>query len=53
MPLPDSLHLEGYLFPSTYRLPPGTGAERAIRTMLNATRRYVYLPYKQKMENAG
>jgi UPF0755 protein len=50
MPLPDSLHLEGYLFPSTYRLPPGTGAERAVRTMLNATRRFVYLPYKQAME---
>jgi len=53
MPLPDSLHLEGYLFPSTYRLPPGTGAEQAIRTMLEATRRYVYLPHKQKMEERG
>jgi UPF0755 protein len=53
MPLPDSLHLEGYLFPSTYRLPPGTGAERAIRAMLEATRRYVYLPYKEAMEKRG
>jgi UPF0755 protein len=53
MPLPDNLHLEGYLFPSTYRLPPGTGAEQAIRTMLEATRRYVYLPYKEAMEKRG
>jgi UPF0755 protein len=53
MPLPKNLHLEGYLFPSTYRLPPGTGAEQAIRTMLEATRRYVYLPHKQKMEERG
>lgn len=53
MPLPETLHLEGYLFPSTYRLPPGTGAEQAIRTMLRATRQQVYLPYRQAMEQRG
>ncbi|MGQ9656342.1 MAG: endolytic transglycosylase MltG [Fimbriimonadales bacterium] len=53
MPLPHDLHLEGYLFPSTYRLPPGTGAEQAIRTMLQATRQQVYLPYKEAMAQRG
>lgn len=53
MPLPANLHLEGYLFPSTYRLPPGTGAERAIRTMLEATRQQVYLRYKEAMAQRG
>ncbi|MCS7300444.1 MAG: endolytic transglycosylase MltG [Fimbriimonadales bacterium] len=53
MPLPENIHLEGYLFPSTYRLPPGTGAERAIRAMLNATRQQVYLPYKEVMTQRG
>ncbi len=53
MPLPENLHLEGYLFPSTYRLPPGTGAEQAIRTMLQTTRQQVYLRYKDAMEQRG
>lgn len=53
MPLPKELHLEGYLFPSTYRLPPGTGAEQAIRTMLQTTRQRVYLRYKDMMEQRG
>ncbi len=53
MPLPENLHLEGYLFPTTYRLPPGTGAEQAIRTMLNATRQQVYLRYKDAMQQRG
>jgi len=53
MPLPENLPLEGYLFPSTYRLPPGTGAEPAIRTMLNATRQQVYLRYKDAMQRRG
>ena len=53
MPLPDNLSLEGYLFPSTYRLPPGTGAEQAIRTMLHATRKQVYLRYKDAMQQRG
>ncbi|MCS7065032.1 MAG: endolytic transglycosylase MltG, partial [Fimbriimonadales bacterium] len=43
LPLPDQGTLEGYLFPSTYRLPPGSGAETAIRTMLKATLQNVYL----------
>ncbi|MCS7209130.1 MAG: endolytic transglycosylase MltG [Fimbriimonadales bacterium] len=53
MPLPKDLHLEGYLFPSTYRLPPGTGAERAIRTMLQTTRRQVYLRYRDALQQRG
>lgn len=53
MPLPENLPLEGYLFPSTYRLPPGTGAEQAIRAMLNATRQQVYLRYKDIMQQRG
>ncbi|MCS6918194.1 MAG: endolytic transglycosylase MltG, partial [Fimbriimonadales bacterium] len=53
MPLPANLPLEGYLFPSTYRLPPGTGAEQAIRTMLNTTRQQVYLRYKNAMQQRG
>ncbi|MCS6920204.1 MAG: endolytic transglycosylase MltG [Fimbriimonadales bacterium] len=53
MPLPENLPLEGYLFPSTYRLPPGTGAEQAIRTMLNTTRQQVYLRYKNAMQQRG
>ncbi|MCS7190339.1 MAG: endolytic transglycosylase MltG, partial [Fimbriimonadales bacterium] len=53
LPLPSNLHLEGYLFPSTYRLPPGTGAETAIRTMLRAMRQQVYLRYKQAMQERG
>ncbi|MEN3001736.1 MAG: endolytic transglycosylase MltG, partial [Armatimonadota bacterium] len=44
LPLPENANLEGYLFPSTYRLPPGSGAETAIRTMLKATLQQVYLP---------
>jgi UPF0755 protein len=53
LPLPQNGTLEGYLFPSTYRLPPGSGAETAIRTMLNATRRHVYLPYREVMAQRG
>ncbi|GIV07398.1 MAG: aminodeoxychorismate lyase [Fimbriimonadales bacterium] len=53
MPLPKDLHLEGYLFPSTYRLPPGTGAEQAIRTMLHTTRQQVYLRYKDAIHQRG
>ncbi|MCX7994132.1 MAG: endolytic transglycosylase MltG [Fimbriimonadales bacterium] len=53
IPLPKNLHLEGYLFPSTYRLPPGTGAEQAIRTMLRATRQQVYLRYKDAIQRQG
>jgi UPF0755 protein len=53
LPLPTNGTLEGYLFPSTYRLPPGSGAETAIRTMLDATRRYVYLPYREQMAKRG
>jgi len=53
MPLPENLSLEGYLFPSTYRLPPGTGAAQAIRVMLHATRQQVYLPHKKAMETRG
>ncbi|MDM7460681.1 MAG: endolytic transglycosylase MltG [bacterium] len=53
MPLPQHLHLEGYLFPSTYRLPPGTGAEQAIRTMLLTTRQQVYQRYKDAMKQRG
>ncbi len=50
LPLPEQGTLEGYLFPSTYRLPPGSGAEQAIRAMLRATLQQVYLPYRQQME---
>lgn len=53
MPLPEGLHLEGYLFAGTYRLPPGTGAEAAIRAMLSATRQRIYLPYKEAMAQRG
>ena len=53
LPLPQEGTLEGYLFPSTYRLPPGSGAETAIRAMLDATRRYVYLPYREVMARRG
>lgn len=53
IPLPERLHLEGYLFAGTYRLPPGTGAEQAIRTMLEATRQRIYLPYKEAMHQRG
>ncbi len=50
LPLPPKgVSLEGYLFPSTYRLPPGTGAEQAIRAMLTATYKQVYLPFKEQM----
>ncbi len=50
LPLPQDLHLEGYLFPSTYRIPPGTGAEEAIRIMLRTTYLEVYLRYREQME---
>ncbi len=51
LPLPPKgVSLEGYLFPSTYRLPPGTGAEKAIRAMLTATYKQVYLPLKEQIE---
>jgi UPF0755 protein len=53
LPLHETGTLEGYLFPSTYRLPPGSGAEAAIRAMLDATRRYVYLPYRDAMQARG
>ncbi|MEO0248305.1 MAG: endolytic transglycosylase MltG [candidate division WOR-3 bacterium] len=44
-PLPKG-NLEGYLFPDTYRLPPGSGAEVAIRASLHAFRQRVYLPFQ-------
>ena len=53
LPLPDKGTLEGYLFPSTYRLPPGSGAETAIRTMLKATLQQVYLPYQERIKQRG
>jgi len=53
LPLPEKGTLEGYLFPSTYRLPPGSGAETAIRTMLKATLQHVYLPYQEMMKQRG
>ncbi len=53
LPLPEEGTLEGYLFPSTYRLPPGSGAETAIRTMLKATLHQVYLPYREQILQRG
>jgi len=53
LPLPEKGTLEGYLFPSTYRLPPGSGAETAIRAMLRATLQNVYLPYREVMQQRG
>ncbi|MFN4033459.1 MAG: endolytic transglycosylase MltG [Fimbriimonadales bacterium] len=53
IPLPQHLPIEGYLFPSTYRLPPSTGAEQAIRTMLQTTRQQVYQRYKDAMKQRG
>ncbi|MFQ3611697.1 MAG: endolytic transglycosylase MltG [Fimbriimonadales bacterium] len=53
LPLPENLLLEGYLFPSTYRMPPGTGAEQAIRQMLQTTYREVYLKHKAQMTARG
>lgn len=45
--------LEGYLFPNTYRLPPGSGADAAVRTLLNGFKRYAYEPYKEQIEKSG
>ncbi len=53
IPLPENLSLEGYLFPSTYRMPPSTGAEQVIRMMLQTTYREVYLKHKAQMESRG
>lgn len=53
LPPPPIPSLEGYLFPSTYRLPPGSGAENALHTMLRATYQSVYLPYKEVMDKRG
>ncbi|CUU03700.1 MAG: endolytic transglycosylase MltG [Fimbriimonadales bacterium] len=53
LPEPPINWLEGYLFPSTYRLPPGSGAETALKTMLRATYQSVYLPHKDEMARQG
>ena len=53
LPKPPIASLEGYLFPSTYRLPPGSGAEQAVLAMLRATYQAVYWPYRQAMDQQG
>jgi UPF0755 protein len=44
--------LEGYLFPNTYRLPPGSGAELAVRSMLSGFKRYAYEPLKDEIDKS-
>ena len=41
--------LEGYLYPETYRFPPGTESERAAETMLETFDREFYQPYKAQI----
>jgi len=52
IPLPER-DLEGYLFPNTYRLPPGSGAETAVRILLNGFKRYAYESFKEEIEKSG
>jgi UPF0755 protein len=42
MPLPPGT-VEGYLFPDTYRMPPGTGARAAMKMMLRRFEDVVYI----------
>lgn len=44
--------LEGYLFPTTYRIPKGTDVVDIIRFMVNTTRRMIG-PYIEKAEELG
>lgn len=51
-PMPSE-SLEGYLFPNTYRIPPGSGEEEAIKTLLGGFKTYVYEPYKEEIQQSG
>ncbi len=45
--------LEGYLYPETYRFPPGTESERAAETMLETFDREFYQPYRAEIRKTG
>ncbi|MBU4204944.1 endolytic transglycosylase MltG [Patescibacteria group bacterium] len=46
---PKDLNLEGYLFPDTYEIIPGTGAENIIKKMLNNLDQKITLDLRQEI----
>jgi len=48
----DAPSLEGYLYPTTYKIPKGTDVVDIVRFMVNTTRRFLS-PYVERAEEIG